>query len=194
MREHGNHESSSLSRTIRWNSKFSGLGFMACERTTRPIFFSALTFLVLFVLRQKVHKKSLEIPSPATPPLPNPSLQTHPSLRRKNICFINTPGFASLHLGLFVLHPFRVRNSTKSYLKIKSQFTVRSFGHSSIELHSTVYEVRRAKHDLNRPLFAKPVPKSRNRYTGACLPKPECFRVKERPAFRSLGEGTACHQ
>ena len=92
VREHDNHESSSLSQTIRWNSEYSGLGFMACERTTRPIFFSALTFLVLFVLRQKVHKKSLEILSPATPPLPNPSLQPHPSIQRTYFHFTVYPG------------------------------------------------------------------------------------------------------
>ena len=48
--EHETHESLASDQTKRWNTKFSGLGFMACERTTRPIFFSALIFW--FVLYQ----------------------------------------------------------------------------------------------------------------------------------------------
>ena len=90
-----------------------GLGFMACERTTRPIFFSALTFLVLFVLRQKVHKKSLEILSPATPPLPNPSLQPHPSIQRTYFHFTVYPGLKLVTPTEFKASPLCKRSENR---------------------------------------------------------------------------------
>jgi hypothetical protein len=110
---------------------------MACEGTTRPIFFSALTFLVLFVLRQKVHKKSFEIPSQQHRLNSVINSKPLPLFGGNIVVFFHTPGFVSLHLGLLIFHPFRVRIPNRIGVQNKIAIHI---GASTVELQYSATE------------------------------------------------------